>query len=46
VPEITVPEITVPEIDVPAIDVPAISDVETCARVYASAALRFLKGDC
>jgi hypothetical protein len=41
-----VPEITVPEIDVPAIDVPAISDVETCARVYASAALRFLKGDC
>jgi succinyl-diaminopimelate desuccinylase len=23
-----------------------ISDVETCARVYASAALRFLKGDC
>jgi hypothetical protein len=46
VPEITVPEITVPEIDVPAVDVPAISDVETCARVYASAALRFLKGDC
>jgi hypothetical protein len=36
----------VPEITVPAIDVPAISDVETCARVYASAALRFLKGDC